>query len=100
RQYPILFIEYRIREGSGGNGLHKGGDGIIRGFKLLSKAKISILADRFKIGPWGLEGGERGKPGRVTINGKEYPSKFTEEVNEGDVIIVETPGGGGYGKAY
>ncbi|AEE93013.1 N-methylhydantoinase B/acetone carboxylase, alpha subunit [Acidianus hospitalis W1] len=100
RQYPILFIEYRIREGSGGNGLHKGGDGIIRGFKLLSKAKISILADRFKIGPWGLEGGERGKPGRVTINGKDYPSKFTEEVNEGDVIIVETPGGGGYGKAY
>ncbi|MFP3165325.1 MAG: hydantoinase B/oxoprolinase family protein [Acidianus sp.] len=100
RHYPILFIEYRIREGSGGNGLHKGGDGIIRGFKLLSKAKISILADRFKIGPWGLEGGERGKPGRVTINGKDYPSKFTEEVNEGDVIIVETPGGGGYGKAY
>jgi N-methylhydantoinase B len=100
RQYPILFIEYRIREGSGGNGLHKGGDGIIRGFKLLSKAKISILADRFKIGPWGLEGGERGKPGRVTINGEDYPSKFTEEVNEGDVIIVETPGGGGYGKAY
>ncbi len=98
RQYPILFVEYRIREGSGGKGLYKGGDGIIRGFKMLSKAKISILADRFKIGPWGLEGGESGKPGRVTINGKEYPSKFTEEVNEGDLIIVETPGGGGYGK--
>ncbi|BBG25106.1 hydantoinase B/oxoprolinase family protein [Sulfuracidifex tepidarius] len=98
RQFPILFTKYLIREGSGGDGKYKGGDGIVRGFKVLYPTKLSILADRFKVGPWGLNGGERGKTGRVTISGKEMPSKFTTTLKAGDEVIVETPGGGGYGK--
>lgn len=98
RQYPLLFTTYMIREGSGGKGKYKGGDGIVRGFKVLSKATLSIMADRFKIGPWGLNGGERGKPAIVKINGKEINySKFTVELKEDDEVVIETPGGGGYG---
>ena len=101
--YPILFTSYKIREGSGGKGKYKGGDGIMRSFIALDRIKLSILADRFKIGPWGLYGGENGKPGAVIIrrkNGKVevMPSKFYTELEAGDEVIIETPGGGGYGK--
>ncbi|BFH72339.1 hydantoinase B/oxoprolinase family protein [Sulfurisphaera javensis] len=99
--YPILFTSYKIREKSGGEGKYKGGDGIIRSFKVLSSTRLSILADRFKTSPWGLKGGENGKPARVYIRKKdriiEIPSKFTIDLDEGDEVIIETPGGGGYG---
>ncbi|BDB98215.1 hydantoinase B/oxoprolinase family protein [Saccharolobus caldissimus] len=102
RHYPILFTAYRIREGSGGKGMYRGGDGIIRAFKVLEKTKLSIMAERFKVPPWGLKGGDNGKPGRVTIIRKgnvieEMPSKFSTILNPGDEVIIETPGGGGYG---
>jgi len=100
--YPILFMVYKIREGSGGEGKYKGGDGIIRGFKVLSKTRLAVLADRFRIGPWGLEGGSNGKPGKVTVikGGKatQMPSKFIIDLDEGDEVTIETPGGGGYGR--
>jgi N-methylhydantoinase B len=102
RYYPILFTKYLIREGSGGNGKFKGGDGIIRGYKFLEKVRVSVIAERFKIPPWGLNGGEAGKPGRAYIvkKGKtiEMSSKFSVELEAGDELVVETPGGGGYGK--
>ncbi|MGB9729337.1 MAG: hydantoinase B/oxoprolinase family protein [Thermoprotei archaeon] len=100
RYYPLLFTKYTIREGSGGEGKFKGGDGIIRAFKVLSPTRLSILSDRFKLGPWGLEGGKNGSPGKVKIlsdHEKEMPSKFTVELKIGDEVIIETPGGGGYG---
>ncbi|ARM76700.1 hydantoinase B/oxoprolinase family protein [Acidianus manzaensis] len=98
RQYPIFFTRYQIREKSGGNGKYKGGDGIVRGFKLLSDGTLSILADRFKIGPWGLKGGDNGKTAKISIAGKEIKdSKFSTTINEGEEVIIETPGGGGYG---
>lgn len=97
RQFPILFTGYRIREGSGGRGKFRGGDGVIRSFILVQGGTLSVLADRFLMGPWGLRGGENGKPGRVIVGGKEMPSKFTVKVSPGEEVIVETPGGGGYG---
>jgi len=97
RQFPILFTKYMIREGSGGRGKYRGGDGIVRGFRVLYPTKLSILADRFRLGPWGLNGGERGKPGKALVSGREMPSKFTVLLREGDEVVVETPGGGGYG---
>jgi len=97
RQFPILFTKYMIREGSGGRGKFRGGDGIVRGFRVLYPTKLSILADRFRLGPWGLNGGERGKPGKALVSGREMPSKFTVLLREGDEVVVETPGGGGYG---
>ncbi|WP_069808395.1 hydantoinase B/oxoprolinase family protein [Vulcanisaeta thermophila] len=103
RQYPLLFTGYRIREGSGGNGRYRGGDGIIRSFEVLSPATLSIMAERFRTSPWGLNGGEDGKPGRVIIRRvdgriEELPSKVTVDLKPGDEVIVETPGGGGWGK--
>jgi N-methylhydantoinase B len=100
-QYPLFFTSYRIREGSGGLGKYHGGDGIIRSFKVLSKSTLSIISDRFKIQPWGLQGGSDGKTGRITLIRKDkviyLPSKFTLELFPNDEIIIETPGGGGYG---
>ncbi|MEM4961518.1 MAG: hydantoinase B/oxoprolinase family protein, partial [Acidilobaceae archaeon] len=71
--------------------------------KVLKPARLSILADRFKRGPYGLRGGEQGKPGRVVINRidgriEEKPSKFTVDLNPGDEVVIETPGGGGWGQ--
>ncbi|MEM4912160.1 MAG: hydantoinase B/oxoprolinase family protein, partial [Metallosphaera sp.] len=101
RYYPIMFTTYKIREGSGGVGKYKGGDGIIRAFKVLEKTRLSIMAERFKVAPWGLKGGGNGKPARVTIiridgRKEETPSKFSTILNKGDEVIIETPGGGGY----
>jgi len=103
RSYPILYTSYRIREGSGGDGLYRGGDGIVRSFITQTPARLSIMAERIRRPPWGLWGGEPGKPGRIAIrkkNGREIvmPGKFTVELDEGDEVVIETPGGGGWGK--
>lgn len=103
RSYPILYTAYMIREGSGGEGAFKGGDGIIRAFKTLKPARLSILADRFKTRPYGLQGGEPGAPGRITVIKAsgiklEMPSKFTVDLEPGDEVLIETPGGGGWGR--
>ncbi len=97
REFPLLFTKYSVRERSGGTGKHRGGDGIVRGFRVLQETKLSVLADRFRTAPWGLNGGKDGKPGRVVVSGREMPSKFTVTLKPGEEVIVETPGGGGYG---
>ncbi|MEM2552802.1 MAG: hydantoinase B/oxoprolinase family protein, partial [Sulfolobales archaeon] len=102
RAYPVIYTAYMIRENSGGKGKYRGGDGIIRAFKLLSPARLSIMAERIERAPWGLWGGEPGKPGRITIrkrDGRELimPGKFTIDLEAGDEVVVETPGGGGWG---
>jgi len=101
RTYPLLFTAYRIREGSGGAGRWRGGDGIIKAFKVLAPTRLAILADRFKIGPWGLNGGGPGKPGRAYIkkpDGRvvELHSKTVVDLEPGDEVVIETPGGGGW----
>ncbi|MEM1610084.1 MAG: hydantoinase B/oxoprolinase family protein [Sulfolobales archaeon] len=102
RAYPIIYTAYKIREGSGGRGRFRGGDGIIRSFRVLRPARLSIMSERVKRAPWGLYGGEPGKPGKIVIrkrDGRELvmPSKFSIELEEGDEVIIETPGGGGWG---
>ncbi|HEV2687251.1 MAG TPA: hydantoinase B/oxoprolinase family protein [Bryobacteraceae bacterium] len=101
-QYPLRIRGYRIRSGSGGAGKYRGGDGIIREYEFLTKADVTILSDRRERGPYGLFGGESGAPGRNTVlRGKRataIPGKARFEVVEGDVLRIETPGGGGYGK--
>ncbi|MBW9141133.1 MAG: hydantoinase B/oxoprolinase family protein [Candidatus Aramenus sp.] len=102
KYYPLLFTSYSIREGSGGKGKFRGGDGIVRSFKVLERATMSLIADRFVKGPWGLEGGEPGKQGRAVVKRKdkveEMPSKFTVTLEPGDEVVLESPGGGGFGK--
>lgn len=102
RLYPLLFTKYTLREGSGGKGLYRGGDGVVRAFKVLKPAKIAVLADRFRHPPYGLKGGEPGKTGciiivRSTGQVEVMPSKFTTDLNPNDEVVVETPGGGGWG---
>ena len=100
-QYPLRIRAYRIRSGSGGHGKHTGGDGIIREFEFLTAADVTILADRRARGPYGLCGAESGAPGRNTlIRGKRIthiPGKARFEVQAGDLLRIESPGGGGYG---
>ncbi len=101
-QYPLRIRGYRIRSGSGGRGHHRGGDGIIREFEFLAPADVTILSDRRLRGPYGLSGGESGAPGKNTLlKGKRavaIPGKARFEVKAGDVLRIESPGGGGYGK--
>ena len=100
-QYPLRIESYRVRKDSGGAGKHRGGDGVIREFRFLAPAEVTLLSDRRKRGPWGLAGGASGKPGRNTLirRGREstLPGKSRFEVKAGDVLRVETPGGGGWG---
>ncbi len=99
-EYPLRVREYSIRRGSGGRGMYKGGDGIVREIELLCDAEVSILSERRRIPPYGLFGGEPGMTGRNVLirEGKEeiLPSKVNIKLQKGDILCIETPGGGGY----
>jgi len=101
-QFPLRLRAYRIRSGSGGAGRHRGGDGIIREFEFLTPADVTILSDRRVRGPYGLEGGRPGAPGRNTLlrdkRAINLGGKVRFNVQPGDVLSIATPGGGGYGK--
>ena len=101
--YPLRVRQYSIRKNSGGDGLYRGGDGVIREIELLADAQVSMLSDRRKIAPYGLSGGADGKKGSAELrekNGKrkKLPAKFTLAAEQGVKIKIETPGGGGFGK--
>jgi N-methylhydantoinase B len=101
--YPLRVREYRIRKDSGGKGRHKGGDGAIREIETLTPARVALLSDRRKLAPYGLGSGGDGERGRAFIirgNGRreELTSKGSWQLETGDRVRIETPGGGGYGK--
>ena len=100
--YPLRVLDYRLRDGSGGRGTWRGGDGVRRSLEVLAdRATVSLLTERRRHAPWGLDGGEPGARGRNTLrrDGVETPlePKATFAAFRGDVIVVETPGGGGFG---
>jgi len=100
--YPLRVEKYSIRKGSGGSGKYKGGEGIIRAIRVLEDCTLSIQSERRKLAPKGVKGGRDGLPGKNYLlrKGKSIPlpSKISMEVKGGDVIVIETPGGGGWGK--
>ncbi len=100
--FPVRLVRTSLRRGSGGRGQLRGGDGIIREIQFLTAVRCSILSDRRRFPPYGLAGGQPGKPGRNTlvVNGKarSLPSKTVLNVPAGGVLRIETPGGGGWGK--
>jgi len=103
-RYPVRVERFAIRRGSGGAGLHHGGDGVVREIAFLEPVELSILSQHRTVAPFGLEGGEPGKPGRqriVRASGAVEPLGSIDgtEVNAGDRLVLETPGGGGYGKS-
>src|SRR5947208_6439669 len=103
--YPLRVRQYRINQGSGGRGKQKGGDGTIREIEVLATARMSLLSDRRKRAPYGLQGGEDGKRGRACIirtdgSEEELTSKGSWQMEAGDSVRIETPGGGGFGKRH
>ncbi len=102
-QYPLRVRRYEVRRGSGGRGSNAGGDGIVREIEFLDSADVTILSDRRRRGPYGLAGGKPGKPGRnsLTHAGRisAVGSKANFQVAAGDTLRVESPGGGGWGRA-
>ncbi len=98
--YPMQVTTYSIRRGTGGTGKFRGGAGVIRALRLLTDAEVTILSERRTRGPYGLQGGEPGQPGRnLLISDEEehlLDSKVSVSTSEGDVIRIETPGGGGF----
>lgn len=100
--YPFRISRYALRERSGGEGRHRGGDGLERAYEFLQAAEITLLSDRRVTQPYGLEGGDPGHPGRNRLrqNGVEkiLPGKCSLSVSAGDSLVIETPGGGGYGR--
>jgi 5-oxoprolinase (ATP-hydrolysing) len=104
-QFPVQLLGFSIREGSGGKGRFYGGNGIVRKFRFLKGLEVSILSQRRSTSPFGLAGGYPGKRReniRILPNGKEIKQKGKAlyRTRHGEVLIICTPGGGGYGKMY
>ncbi len=95
--YPIRVERNSLRLDSGGAGRHRGGDGVVRELRVLEPCRLSIVSERRRHAPQGRHGGASGAPGRNLLNGEELPAKVTRDVQPGDVVRIETPGGGGYG---
>ncbi|RMG37670.1 MAG: hydantoinase B/oxoprolinase family protein, partial [Gammaproteobacteria bacterium] len=95
--YPLRVGRYALRRGSGGDGWHRGGDGLIRELEFLAPAHFTLLTERRRHAPWGLAGGGPARPGRNLLNGEPLPGKCEGEVGVGDRLSIETPGGGGWG---
>ncbi|PYS31408.1 MAG: 5-oxoprolinase [Acidobacteria bacterium] len=101
--YPVRMLRYSLRPESGGQGKCRGGDGVIRELRFLTKAQITVLSDRRKFPPYGLNGGEPGQRGMNVLIRKdgrreELPSKFSTAVEAGDILSIQSPGGGGWGR--
>jgi N-methylhydantoinase B len=97
-QYPLRVERWELRCGSGGAGEHRGGDGAVRELRALEPMRVSILSERRARAPQGERGGSAGAPGRNVLNGEELPAKVTQQLDAGDVLRIETPGGGGWGE--
>ena len=98
-EYPVLVRELSVRRGSGGEGAHTGGDGIVRELEAREPMRYTLITERRRHPPRGAEGGAPGTSGRDLLNGEEIPSKTAGELRAGDRLRIETPGGGGWGDA-
>lgn len=102
-RYPVRLEKFAIRQNSGGNGKHKGGNGVIRVFRFLESVELSLLSQHRKYAPYGLKGGEEGKKGEQYIlraNGEKISLQGMSHalLKANDQFIIETPGGGGFGE--
>jgi 5-oxoprolinase (ATP-hydrolysing) len=103
-RFPVLLEEFSVRAGSGGEGMYRGGDGAVRRLRFLEPMTAGILSNRRKIPPFGLEGGGSGQLGINRVERKDGCAEIlgataTVEMDAGDIFVIETPGGGGYGTA-
>jgi len=94
-EFPLRIRELAIRHGSGGDGVHHGGDGIVREIEALAPMRFTLISERRRHAPRGRNGGSDGKPGLNLLNGVPLPSKAEGDLRHGDVLRIESPGGGG-----
>jgi 5-oxoprolinase (ATP-hydrolysing) len=102
QRFPVRIRRFAIRNDSGGDGQWRGGDGVVRELEFLEPMRASLLANRRRIAPFGLAGGNDARPGRdyvIRRDGRQEPLVASAEIalEPGDRIVIETPGGGGYG---
>jgi N-methylhydantoinase B len=95
--YPLRVRRYALRRGSGGEGRFRGGEGVVREIEVLERCRLSVVSERRAHAPAGARGGGPGARGRNLLNGNEIAAKLTRELAPGDVVTIETPGGGGFG---
>lgn len=103
-RFPVWVVETSIRPSSGGQGLFLGGDGMVRALRFLEPCKVSLITGRRRVAPHGLAGGSSGKPGENVLiksfgNELELGSVTELDIEPGDTLRIQTPGGGGYGLA-
>ena len=96
-EFPLRMVQYSLRRGTGGDGAYRGGDGVIRELEALAPLQYSLLTERRRHRPPGAAGGEPGAAGRNLLDGKELPPKVSGELEPGQRLRIETPGGGGMG---
>jgi N-methylhydantoinase B len=96
--YPLRIDEYAVRRGSGGAGRHRGGDGVVRRYRVLEPCTVTLVTERRRHQPSGAAGGAPGTTGCNLLNGEPVPAKCRLELQAGDVVTVMTPGGGGWGR--
>jgi 5-oxoprolinase (ATP-hydrolysing) len=103
-RHTLRLVRFAFRRGSGGDGEHRGGDGVIRDVRFLERMRANMLANRRRVAPRGIEGGGDAKPGRNWVERgdgsvEELTATDSAEMQAGDRFVIETPGGGGYGRA-
>jgi N-methylhydantoinase B len=96
-EYPVLVRELSVRRGTGGEGGHQGGDGMVRELEAREPMRYTLIAERRRHAPRGAEGGREGAPGRDLLNGEAIEAKSEGKMAAGDRLRIETPGGGGFG---
>jgi N-methylhydantoinase B len=99
REFPLRVVRYALRRGSGGAGLHRGGDGVVRELQALQEMSFSLIAERRRHAPRGAHGGADGQRGRDLLDGRPLPGKLSGTLGAGQRLRIETPGGGGFGDA-
>jgi N-methylhydantoinase B len=97
-QYPLRVERYGLRLHSGGEGEHRGGSGVVRELRVLEGCRLSIISERRTHAPQGEHSGRPGAPGRNLVNGEPVGAKVTRDLRPDDVVTIETPGGGGWGR--
>lgn len=98
-RYPVRVVRYALRRGSGGEGVHRGGDGLVREFEFLQPTQVSLLTERRRHRPWGLHGGAPGEAGVNRLDGEPLPGKVSLQLEPGQRLCIESAGGGGWGEA-
>jgi N-methylhydantoinase B len=99
RELPLRVERYALRRGSGGTGAYRGGEGVVRELRALREMSFSVIAERRRHAPPGAAGGGPGARGRNLLDGRELPGKASGTLRAGEVLSIQTPGGGGYGDA-